>query len=327
MLAFLRSVTEDIEDEDRFVYDELMCEGAVLADFDRRHLLVFGGEDLPREKALQRAYVALLQQAWGGWRVEWAHGGWADIALAAGLEVGPSPPTPPRPLVALKPFEPAQRCWARGANGEYEWVDDPNAWSRPIEPSMLYFNRGGPMTVVTVRDSDGRWRHYQLGHFCEHVFATGLTLMSLLGPIAEASLSPASNCADGGLVIDESNHRIHYWPAGIASSWLADLVERAWTDWDVTRLDEGLPAQMELVGDDPRSVEIPLGVLAEAVVEQLLRDGPGGGGGIAELVEELRQRATEPDAVVSPGSTRLPPGGRPDAAFLVGLLRSLADLR
>jgi len=148
-------------------------------------------------------------------------------------------------------------------------------------------------------------------------------LLALLGAVSEAALTPASNCAEGGLLIDEPNQRIRYWTGRIARSWLADAVGAAWPGWDVARLDEGLGAQIQLVGDDPGLVGIPLAILAETVVEHLLRDGAGGGGGVAELVAELRRRSSEANVVVAPGAIRLPPGDRPDAAFLVGLLRAL----
>lgn len=323
-LEFLLEATTDIEEEDRFVYGELMCEGAVFASFDERRLLVFGGEDVRGEKPLQRAYVALLGLAWPGWEVQWAYGGWQDVARASGLDVLPEDPGPARALDRLEPLVPYQKYWGPAPDGTYAWFHDADAWHRPIDAERLYFNRSTRFTCVTVRAEDGAVRHYQVAAHCNDVFATGPALLPLLASIPEASFTPASNGADGGLSIDEVQRRVRYWVSYDAKSWLADLVSGAWRDWDVARDDRALAGQLELVGHDSRAVAIPLRLLGEVVLREI-----GDNSSISALVDEIRRRASQPNVVVAPGATRLPAGSAPVTAsraeFLARLVLQLED--
>jgi hypothetical protein len=103
-------------------------------------------------------------------------------------------------------------------------------------------------------------------------------------------------------------------------------VGAAWSDWDVARDDRALPGQLDLVGQDSSAVAIPLRVLGEAVVRILLRE-VGDNSGISALVEEIRQRASQPNVVVATGATRLPAGHEPvtpgRAEFLASLVLQL----
>src|SRR5688572_9888856 len=62
------------------------CEGGMLVDVDRGTLLLFGGDEIAYQCALQREFVRMLRQVWVGWSVRWAHRGLIDLAEAAGAE-------------------------------------------------------------------------------------------------------------------------------------------------------------------------------------------------------------------------------------------------
>jgi hypothetical protein len=52
----------------------------VLADQDRKTLVLFGGDEVCYEAPLQRVFMQMLAPLWSGWRLEWAHRGLADLA-------------------------------------------------------------------------------------------------------------------------------------------------------------------------------------------------------------------------------------------------------
>lgn len=60
--------------------DDVWAEGGALLDFDRRHFLLYGGEDVLYDVPLRRTYLELLVRVWKGWTVRWAYEGIADLA-------------------------------------------------------------------------------------------------------------------------------------------------------------------------------------------------------------------------------------------------------
>jgi len=63
--------------------DDVWAEGGCVIDFDSKHLLWYGGEDIIFAPDLNLIHQELLQSQWTGWNVEWAKDGIFDIARKA----------------------------------------------------------------------------------------------------------------------------------------------------------------------------------------------------------------------------------------------------
>lgn len=76
-LAFIR-IQRAVDDSGWL--DEVWAEGGAVVDLDRKHFLLYGGEDVLYDVPLRRIYLELLAQVWKGWTVRWAYEGIADLA-------------------------------------------------------------------------------------------------------------------------------------------------------------------------------------------------------------------------------------------------------
>ena len=66
--------------------DQVWAEGGALLNPEMRHLILFGGEDVNWDVPLRRLYLKLLQSAWPGWDIVWAHEGPVNLIDYLGLE-------------------------------------------------------------------------------------------------------------------------------------------------------------------------------------------------------------------------------------------------
>lgn len=65
--------------------DNVWAEGGCCIDFDRRHLLLYGGDDIECDVLRLETYMNLIRYPWEGWSVEWAWGELGQIARYAGV--------------------------------------------------------------------------------------------------------------------------------------------------------------------------------------------------------------------------------------------------
>jgi len=76
-LAFIR-VQRPVDDAGWL--DDVWAEGGAVLDLDRKHFLLYGGEDVLNDVPLRRVYLEWLGRVWNGWTVRWACEGIADLA-------------------------------------------------------------------------------------------------------------------------------------------------------------------------------------------------------------------------------------------------------
>lgn len=80
-----RAFVESRQAEPASWLDEIWSEGGCVIDFDTRHLLWYGGEDILYCPAENLAHHTLMQSQWPDWQVEWAKDGIFDLAAKLGL--------------------------------------------------------------------------------------------------------------------------------------------------------------------------------------------------------------------------------------------------
>jgi len=279
------------DDGDATLYDEVMCEGAVLIDADRSRLLVWVGTTIENEPALRRPYVRLLGVSWPDWQVSWAAGGWPEIAREADLEVSDDS------LRSRRPDRlPAQPVPLRG------WK--PSRYSRIT-------------TLLTIRDSAEAVDHPALER-APSLLALGPALIGLAAALPTidtvlrtspglVSLGVALRGAEAGLLVDVPSSAVYYWMVDVEPSWLPEMLNAAWPGWSSRRLAGGLVEHVELCGHDPELVRMDPGQLRKSLTGFVRGSRHGLGG----LLDELRDRATRPGVVVAPGALRPPPGPGP----------------
>lgn len=67
--------------------DDSWSEGGCVVDFDSKHLLWYGGEDILYAPELNLISQELLERQWTGWTIEWAKDGIFDLARKAGVAI------------------------------------------------------------------------------------------------------------------------------------------------------------------------------------------------------------------------------------------------
>lgn len=79
------NAAEGDPDEVDLWLDDIWAEGGCCIDFDRRHVLLYGGEDIECDVLWIETYLRLLGYTWPGWSAEWSWGKLAQIAEYAGV--------------------------------------------------------------------------------------------------------------------------------------------------------------------------------------------------------------------------------------------------
>jgi hypothetical protein len=307
-LSFLIDATEPDLDL-AFHYSELMCEGAIFADYDARRLVVYGGEDLRYQKVLQHTYVALLARAWPAWDVAWAFGGWHQIAAEAAVPFEPDDHRPGRPLDAVALWTP------------------PSGWTAPVDAASFVYNRTpDSLSLVTICDGNGA-RDHLIAASAARVRATGQRILEMLVAVPPASPVPAFHVAGSGLIVDLRARTVHYWFGEEERSGNADELTAAWSGWAVSRDDDGVPKHFIRTGRDPSPVAIRGSILREVVIRAALSDLAEQA--LATLVLEIHARALQPGVTTAAGAALLPPPHKLDSAgrraFIASLLAQFPE--
>jgi hypothetical protein len=183
--------------------DEVWAEGGALLDLDRKHFLLYGGEDVLYDVPLRRVYLELLGQVWKGWSVRWAFEGIADLADYVGY---------PRDRVLSNDDQestddtsapPAQKDWTDlVASARF---DDGTVCLYPLAGDVATYLSSGPKLVENLRKADG---HPEL-HLDEWT----------------------KEFPGGGFHLDLLAQRLEFWVARDAPD-IGKRVGRAWPGWE-----------------------------------------------------------------------------------------------
>jgi hypothetical protein len=183
--------------------DEVWAEGGALLDLDRKHFLLYGGEDLLYHVPLRRRYLELLARVWRGWAVRWAYEGIADLADYVGC---------PRDRVLGK--------------GEQDSTD--GTLTPPTQQDWTDL-------VASVRCGDGTIRLYPLAGDVASYLASGPKLADNLRTaegLPRLHLDEwTSDFPSGGFHLDLSAQRLEFWVAPDAPD-LGNRLARTWPGWE-----------------------------------------------------------------------------------------------
>jgi hypothetical protein len=200
--------------------DNAWAEGGAVIDLDQKTLILYGGEDIPRDIPLRRLYLELLEIVWQGWEVRWAHLGMLDMADHVGL---------PRRLVAAE-FDPPSTSFAECIG-----------YGRPYTP-----------TIGSLLLEDQSLRLFPLSGYCEWILAAGPELVESMKEHPGYAYLPLHEWntpfPDGGFHIDLREHSLSYWTA--ADTWdPAASIVPLWPGWRVEWLGDNYEAHLDRLGD------------------------------------------------------------------------------
>ena len=264
------------------LYSELMCEAAVFINYDQQHILLFGGEDLCFEAPLQRVYLRMLKISWSGWEVNWAYRGLTQIASEAEVDIR------------------LEKAEARSLIRKLTPWQFPSKAQPIIDSEMIYFNRGAPRTILTVRGEHGESEEHSVMDQAEVVLLQGPQLVPLIRTVPSCPSVPLMQGARGGAWINEDSKEVHYWLGRDEPSWFKEELQVVWSGWRVVRHQGGMPGQVALSGRDPGEIHISERVLRDFIISTVF--GEDDARAIDELVDELKEIKDRPGVFMAPGS-------------------------
>jgi hypothetical protein len=183
--------------------DEVWAEGGAVLDLNRKHFLLYGGQDLLDDVPLRRVYLELLARVWKGWSVRWAYEGIADLADYVGY---------PRDRVLTR-FDPDSADGTLAPPAEKDRTD----------------------LVASVRFGDGTVRLFPLQCDVPDYLACGPKLAENLRPtdgLPRLDLGEwTTSFPSGGFHLDLAARRVEYWIARDAPA-IAQRVSGVWPGWE-----------------------------------------------------------------------------------------------
>ncbi len=203
--------------------DDVWAEGGVVVDVSQQHMLIYGGEDILWDIPLRRLYMALMDEVWQGWSIEWAHRGIVDMAAYLDLDLA---------LVRAR----------------QDWAEDIRVPT--FELFELSEDRYGSPTLGSLRSQDNQRSVYPFQNELLDFLALGpqlLPRMQSLPAMHEKIIFGERNFPDGGFHIDEQAKRIVYW-----SKCELDHVEelrQLWEGWEIESLQDRFEEQISLMSE------------------------------------------------------------------------------
>jgi hypothetical protein len=183
--------------------DDVWAEGGALLDFDRKHFLLFGGEDVLYDVPLRRTFLELLAEAWKRWTIRWAYEGIADLADCVGY---------PRDRVLSKKDQDRADVTLTPPE-QNDWAD----------------------LVASVRFDDGAIRLYPLAGDLPSYLSVGSKLaddLRMADGHGRLLLDEwTTQFPTGGFHLDLSAQRLDFWLARDAPD-IVNRVGKAWAGWE-----------------------------------------------------------------------------------------------
>jgi hypothetical protein len=229
------------EELDAFEED---CAGGVAVDYDQRRLWWCGYAESLQVPRVDRLYHRLLQAAWPGFEVRYAEQGMAELAKLVGYDM------PPVPLdeYRLEAIEDVARDYAD---------DDPDD-DEEYEDEEPRYSDGERRAWVTLLDSEGVVRHWQLDEISLDILLNDGSPMEALARLSPAEVPPEVEVAEG-IWIDQSKQMIGVWGSPALQTRL-DTIREHWHGWTVIWAERGYGQQCEVAGPvgEPLSDEAAL---------------------------------------------------------------------
>lgn len=276
-----------------FVVDRMFDEpfgSNVVLDLQRKTLLIFVSSysepDNPYFFAsYRRACFAFLREHWQGWKIQWATGGFFEVAESCHFDL-PYTLWREEPDSETKIGNQQQEyddryTWSSFClepdNGrdivyEGEWISQdwpqtaflqaPDKYFRIVKDylqSWVYqcriSDKEEPFALITVRDSENNLKDYICDSFFSYhtILRIGPDILPILEDMepAEKSIWWGSEDAYGGMFVDMLHQQIWFWSEPQTDPRYLNKIRSFWPGWQVDNHSEGVYRQMILSGRNP----------------------------------------------------------------------------
>ena len=255
--------------------DEVWCANALLVDDDSQQLKFFF-TDL--EIPLQKALSALVETAWPGWKVAWAHEGLSEMAHHIGVDPF---------LVRVN-----RGNWFQPPSAEaLDYREPDSAIADPLTGEILYREKRWISAFVSTKERNSEVKDYSFYCSLQSLLSMGENLLVILNskgadwlPLPDEGWNETyqerGDKVQSGAYIDLANKIISvWWQNPTDNSYLGKLSE-FWPGWTVEQQCDGLAKQIELSGrsaDEIRMTEQRARAILIEIHPELARNSLSGG--------------------------------------------------
>ncbi|NUQ63343.1 MAG: hypothetical protein HUU20_12760 [Pirellulales bacterium] len=210
------------------------CSGGAVADYDRKKLVWYAEVEPLRIPRLSAIYQRLLQAAWPGFDVAFAHQGMRELSKAVGIDApgetyGDQQPETVREAARIH---------------DQEEPEDSEADEEGEETA--HFDEEENRAWVTVVAADGAVRHRQLEHLPADLLNANNEPLSALRDLPPAEVPPEAVVVEG-MWINEPKKSIGVWGARALHEKLPDI-RKGWEGWTVEWAERGYEEQCQVAG-------------------------------------------------------------------------------
>lgn len=217
---------------DELDYWEEECCGGAVADYDRKKLIWCGEGQSLQVPRINAVYNRLLQAAWPGFEVTYAHQGMKDLSEALGAEDGGEWYGEERPESVRE----AARIYEDDELDEED--EDDEEYQR--------FDKDDIRAWVTIVEAEGAIRHRHLSQLSEDLLTSSSESFQFLLDLPADEVPPEGVVAEG-MWLDQANKSIGVWGGHSLHTRLPDI-QSAWQDWSVQWAERGYEQQCGVAG-------------------------------------------------------------------------------
>lgn len=264
-------------------------EGGMFIDWRRRNLVLFGGDEIGYQRALQRVFLRLLRPIWRGWRIAWAHRGIVDVLDHA------------RRADSNMSLPRLRQLSQKSAQLKVEQATLPLLLEGPARPCENHHPqpwRDGGDCWISIRNERGAIADYCIDSQGYGPIVLRPDLLTTLQQFQSCS-PPAELDVHSGALVDSRWRRLIAWDSAPASQ-LAAALRKNWIGWEVKLQRSGWRRQMELTGRTPdmRAANRRAARRLHAILNPRRLEGAA----IAEALRQYGQRASHGGSDIAPAS-------------------------
>lgn len=211
------------------------CCGGAVADYDRKKLVWYGETQALQVPRVAAIYERMLQAAWPGFEVGFAHEGMRDLAEAVGSDALGEWHGEERPETVLE---------AAGIYGDEDEPEDDEEGSSGGDERV--FDEGELRAWVTIVEAGGAIRQRHLDGLPEDLLGASNDALRAIKDLPPAEVPPEAVVTEG-MWVDEATRSIGVWGAPNLHKRLSGI-DQAWEGWAVQWAERGYEQQCEVAG-------------------------------------------------------------------------------
>jgi hypothetical protein len=211
--------------------------GCAVADYDRKRLVWHGDVEALRIPRVAALFDRLLQAAWPGFEIAFAHAGIREFSKTLEL-TGPGE--------GADEFRPTTVREAARLYDDEEWEDEDDEEEESEDEEGVEFGDEDIRAWVTIVGANGAIRHRHLDRLPADLLQGKEASLTALRELAAAVVPPEQVVAEG-MWIDEAKRSVGVWGSPALRAKLPHI-QKAWPGWNVQWAEPGYQRQCEIAG-------------------------------------------------------------------------------